>query len=442
MAKGGYQRAFIQRQNKRDRAGQFSAYQEAQKRPAAAQDARPAHQPPPITDGMITAEEASTPSSLERTSTSSSLGRLDTLPLNLLHSIFSTLDFQTLFSISKTCQRGTALVEALPFRDRWTQHVPKASRALGQTRKIRHHSSAAKPQKKTRVREQIWDKRARLASEESMRQRLEELVRDQAEQETHYVSAWEGYEGERIRAEESETDARVYLPVDEIDDSIMKPITRDPNFPSINQIWVITRASTTMRAGQQPHERAYSKEVAARFLVVVLGLTAADAEVQASADSTTHILLHTNRGMSKGGFKPTMKLSENFGFSRLQDAASTQDCCILLLIRGIDGLITDILNLRILYDWALGRGVTLYVCFYMNNVAGFSKIIPLSSILDDIFQDEDLVYLRRRWAAINRARQAPSNFTGDRAQQSEWMRDYAELGTRGRNQITNLALAD
>ena len=102
------------------------------------------YQPRHIMEGMIKIQEAAVPSSVERESNSSaSLGNLDDLPLELLHSIFAVLDFQTLSHISRTCSRGVEVVESMPqYRD-LRRHTPRAMAALGLTRLIRHHSAAA-----------------------------------------------------------------------------------------------------------------------------------------------------------------------------------------------------------------------------------------------------------------------------------------------------------
>lgn len=102
-----------------------------------------AHQPRNIMNGMIKITTPATPSSLERSpSLTASLGKLDDLPLELLHSIFSMLDLQTLSRITRTCMRGTATVRSLlEYRD-LMRHAPRAMAALASTRLIRHYSAA------------------------------------------------------------------------------------------------------------------------------------------------------------------------------------------------------------------------------------------------------------------------------------------------------------
>ena len=81
--------------------------------------------------------QAAVPSSLTSKSELSFLGKLDALPLELLHAIFLMLDFRTLSRLSRTCLRGVAVIESLPqYRD-LTTHAPRAVGALGATRIIR-----------------------------------------------------------------------------------------------------------------------------------------------------------------------------------------------------------------------------------------------------------------------------------------------------------------
>lgn len=98
-----------------------------------------AHQPRHIVRGMIKITEPAKPLSNWRTLPSSPLGALDTLPLELLHTIFAMLDFRTLSHITRTCLRGIQVVRSLPeYRD-LMRHAPEALAALGKTRLIFHH---------------------------------------------------------------------------------------------------------------------------------------------------------------------------------------------------------------------------------------------------------------------------------------------------------------
>jgi hypothetical protein len=94
----------------------------------------------PVQGGMIITEPA-TQSSNWRKSTSS-LGRLDDLPLELLHGTLALLDFRALSHISRTCIRGIEVVSSLPeYRDLML-HAPEALAALGKTRLIRYQPAA------------------------------------------------------------------------------------------------------------------------------------------------------------------------------------------------------------------------------------------------------------------------------------------------------------
>ncbi|KAK4502975.1 hypothetical protein PRZ48_006402 [Zasmidium cellare] len=103
---------------------------------------RLAHQPQYIMTGMIKISNPATPSTITRSPhTSADLGRLDKLPLELLHFAFSMLDLKTLSSISRTCLRGLAVVESIPeYRD-LIRHAPSMMTALGSTGLIQHHSA-------------------------------------------------------------------------------------------------------------------------------------------------------------------------------------------------------------------------------------------------------------------------------------------------------------
>jgi len=102
-----------------------------------------AHQPRHIINGMIRVTKQATFSSIKRSPKSTApLGNLDVLPLELLHSIFSMLDLRTLSGITRTCLRGTVVVESLPeYRD-LIRHAPQAMAALGSTRLLHYHSAS------------------------------------------------------------------------------------------------------------------------------------------------------------------------------------------------------------------------------------------------------------------------------------------------------------
>ena len=94
-------------------------------------------------EGMIKVDKSPMPSSIKRApGISASLGRLDTLPLEILHCIFAALDFQSLSRVSKTCLRGIEVVESLrEYRD-MIRHAPRAIAALGRTRQVCYHAAS------------------------------------------------------------------------------------------------------------------------------------------------------------------------------------------------------------------------------------------------------------------------------------------------------------
>ncbi len=101
------------------------------------------HRPRYIIDGMIKISMPAKPSAIQRDSSSSLCGLFDTLLLELLHSIFNMLDFQSLSRVSRVSLRGEALVESLPAYRDLIEHAPLTLPALGQTRLISLHSAAA-----------------------------------------------------------------------------------------------------------------------------------------------------------------------------------------------------------------------------------------------------------------------------------------------------------
>ncbi|KAL2682853.1 hypothetical protein Neosp_007310 [[Neocosmospora] mangrovei] len=81
-------------------------------------------------------------SKISRTSNSSSLGLLEVLPTEILLEVLQLLDFQSLSRFLRTSLRGKEVVEAFRLYHEVMRHCPKALAALGETRLLRHHSSA------------------------------------------------------------------------------------------------------------------------------------------------------------------------------------------------------------------------------------------------------------------------------------------------------------
>ena len=101
------------------------------------------YQPRHVMTGMIKTKDPKipSPSQIARISTaSSSLGSLESLPLEMLHIIFAALDLRSLSRMASTCLRGVAVVEALPQWRDLVKHAPGAMAALGRTQLTRHHT--------------------------------------------------------------------------------------------------------------------------------------------------------------------------------------------------------------------------------------------------------------------------------------------------------------
>jgi hypothetical protein len=77
---------------------------------------------------------------IQRNDDTSSAGSLDSLPLELLHSICASLDFQSLSRLSRTSLRGKAIVESLPAYRDLMKYAPYTLNALGKTGLISVHS--------------------------------------------------------------------------------------------------------------------------------------------------------------------------------------------------------------------------------------------------------------------------------------------------------------
>lgn len=82
------------------------------------------------------------PSTISRTSNSSSLGQLDLLPAEILLEVLKLADFQSLSRLSRTSLRGKDVVEALRLYREVMRYYPKLLAALGKTHLLRHHSSS------------------------------------------------------------------------------------------------------------------------------------------------------------------------------------------------------------------------------------------------------------------------------------------------------------
>jgi hypothetical protein len=102
-----------------------------------------AHRPRHVVGGMIqTMIQIKEPAKPSNRRTTTSLGRLDNLPLESLHATLALLDFKSLSHISRTCHRGIEVVNSVPEYRNLMLHAPGALAALGKTRLIRHHLAA------------------------------------------------------------------------------------------------------------------------------------------------------------------------------------------------------------------------------------------------------------------------------------------------------------
>lgn len=100
---------------------------------------RPRH----ILNGMISISEAAKPSAIKRDASSSSIGLLDILPVELVQYTLHMLDFQSLSHLSRVSLQGNEVVRSLPAYRSLMEHAPHALAALGRTRLISLQSANA-----------------------------------------------------------------------------------------------------------------------------------------------------------------------------------------------------------------------------------------------------------------------------------------------------------
>lgn len=79
---------------------------------------------------------------LPRTLTSSSMGLLDIVPIELLHIILNSLDFKSLSRLTRACHQAKTMVESLPSYQDMMKRASMALTALSRTRLITFHSAA------------------------------------------------------------------------------------------------------------------------------------------------------------------------------------------------------------------------------------------------------------------------------------------------------------
>ncbi|KAJ4321993.1 hypothetical protein N0V84_005040 [Fusarium piperis] len=81
-------------------------------------------------------------SPIRQMSASSSMGRIDILPPELLLMVLNLLDFQALSRLSRVSHRAKTTVEGLAAYRELFEHAPDVLVALGKTRLLRYHSAA------------------------------------------------------------------------------------------------------------------------------------------------------------------------------------------------------------------------------------------------------------------------------------------------------------
>ena len=91
---------------------------------------------------MISIQQCIRSTRLQRIPESSSIGLLDALPTELLHSVFNMLDFQSLSRLSRVSHRGKAAVDSLPAHRDLMEHAPKTLIALSRTKILTFHSAS------------------------------------------------------------------------------------------------------------------------------------------------------------------------------------------------------------------------------------------------------------------------------------------------------------
>lgn len=101
---------------------------------------RLSYRPQELVNGMIPISDPAKPSTLKRDSNGSSIGSLDRIPLELLHSILATLDPLSLSRVSRVSLRGKTVVESLPAYRDLIEYAPSILTALGRTRLIKIHT--------------------------------------------------------------------------------------------------------------------------------------------------------------------------------------------------------------------------------------------------------------------------------------------------------------
>lgn len=100
------------------------------------------HRPENLISGMISVSDSPKLPPPRRESSSSTLGQLDQLPLELLLLISQMLDMRSLSRFSQVSLRGHAVVQSSAAYRELLSYAPEAMSALSQTRLLRYHSAS------------------------------------------------------------------------------------------------------------------------------------------------------------------------------------------------------------------------------------------------------------------------------------------------------------
>jgi len=96
-----------------------------------------------ILNSTITIRDAIQPALNQTIPGSSTIGLLDTLPIEIIHIVLELLDFRSLSLFARVCHQGKATVESLPAYRNLTKHAITALVAFGRTELITFHSAAS-----------------------------------------------------------------------------------------------------------------------------------------------------------------------------------------------------------------------------------------------------------------------------------------------------------
>lgn len=361
---------------------------------------------------------------------------------------------------------------------------------MGRRRKNRQNgvtdAGISKPQqqqagsqpKKKRVRPMAWEKRGeekhgvketREQDEEQLadideymeleaKREAQEIEEDELELLRDVEAERERTAADRIRREAEALELRTYLPVAEINDSKLVPLTSYARnaVQLFDTLCVITRNSKSFSKAEKAQATEDSKLIAKTFLEKVCRFSGDVAANLASSKFTKHLTMDSTSGHISGFKHITPPLNNPSYKFLVQDPVEGLFGAknrIVFLIRGVAGFLTRINLLQEVYEHARSKGTTIDMCFYLSeikirpqaSVGKFSNIWPLSTIAalshDDANLTEELRYLCRRFNSLARAREVEDSANWVRQDMSDWMKKYSKQGTNGRNKIDGIAKA-